>query len=207
MKEFFVVTHPQSIHHTEKKVGGWYDTGLTSKGREDAEAIAERLWQTIGHGGVDIVSSDLRRASETASVIAARFSRPVTYTSALREISYGVAEGRPQEWLEARYLPAPDDDRLDHQGNIEGAESRRDIAGRVFPYVEGLLERQCSTQIVVTHGFTLTFVIAAWMKVPVESCGYLSFPVSSGSITHLREDDAFRSRAMIRFGDTSHLPR
>nr|CAD6602112.1 histidine phosphatase family protein [arsenite-oxidising bacterium NT-25] len=42
-KELFVVTHPQSIHHTAKKVGGWYDTGLTSKGREDAEAIAEHM--------------------------------------------------------------------------------------------------------------------------------------------------------------------
>ncbi len=32
MKNLFVVTHAQSLHHIEKKVGGWYDTGLTQQG-------------------------------------------------------------------------------------------------------------------------------------------------------------------------------
>ena len=29
MKNLFVITHTQSLHHIERKVGGWYDTGLT----------------------------------------------------------------------------------------------------------------------------------------------------------------------------------
>lgn len=205
MRNLFVATHTQSIHHTEGKVGGWYDTGLTEQGQEDARAVAETLWTSIGHNEIEIFSSDLKRASQTAKYIGKRFGRPVIQTRSLREISYGVAEGKPQEWLDARYISAPDTNRLDYRGNIEGAESRRDVAARVYPCIDALLDRECETQIIVTHGFTLSLVIAAWMKVPIDACGFISYAAPSGSITHLRQDDFFRSRAMIRFADTYHL--
>ena len=133
MKNLFVVTHTQSIHHIENKVGGWYDTGLTPQGIEDAEATAERLAALVGRRDVEIFSSDLKRASQTAAIIANRLRCAVTETSDLREISYGVAEGKPQEWLDARYTPAPDNNRLDHKYGLDGAETRRDLAKRIFP--------------------------------------------------------------------------
>lgn len=83
MRDLFVVTHPQSIHHIEKKVGGWYDTGLTERGREDAAAVAERLFGLVGDKEIEIVSSDLQRAAQTAAIIGSRFMRPVTTTEAL----------------------------------------------------------------------------------------------------------------------------
>ncbi len=205
MKELFVVTHTESVHHVEGRVGGWYDTGLTARGRGDAVATADRLAALVGDGDVEIFSSDLLRAAETAAAIGNRLGRPVTPSASLREISYGVAGGKPQAWLDARYVPAPDDDRLDHPCGIEGAETRRDVALRVFPCVEAIVARPCQTQIIVTHGFTLTLVIAAWMKVPVEATGFLSFPAQSGSITHLRQDDFFRNRAVVSLADASHL--
>jgi broad specificity phosphatase PhoE len=131
----------------------------------------------------------------------------VAQTRLLREISYGVAGGQPQEWLDVRYIPAPDIDRPDHRGNIEEAESRRDVADRVYPFMDALLERDCETQIIVTHGFTQSLVISAWMRVPIDACGFVSYAAPSGSITHLRQDDFFRNRAMVRFADTSHLVR
>ena len=204
MKDLYVVTHPQSVHHVENKVGGWYDTGLTEQGERAAAAAAARLFAQIGDNDVEIFSSDLKRAAQTAAAIGTRFQRPVTETMALREISYGVAEGRAQEWLDARYVPASDHDRLDHKGGIEGAESRRDVAMRVYPYVDAIIARACATQIVVTHGFTLSLVIAAWMKVPVEACGFVAYSAPSGSITHLRQDDFFRNRAMVSFADICH---
>lgn len=207
MKELFVVTHTQSLHHVEQRVGGWYDTGLTDKGRREASAVADRLFALIGDRNVEIVSSDLKRASETAAKIGERFARPVTQDTALREISYGVAEGQPQAWLDARYVPAPDHDRLDHRGNIEGAESRRDVAARVYPLVDRLVERSCPTHILVTHGFALSLIVAAWMKVPIEVCGFMAFPAPAGSITQLRQDDFFRNRSLVRFADDDHLRR
>lgn len=205
MKEIFVVTHTQSVHHVEGRVGGWYDTGLTERGRKDAAATAECLATLVGGRQVEIFSSDLLRTAETAAAIAARLAVPVTETAALREISYGEAGGKPQAWLDARYAAAPDDNRLDYDCGIEGAETRRDVALRVYPCVEAIVARPCPMQIIVTHGFTLTLVMAAWMKVPIEAAGFLSFPAKSGSITHLRQDDFFRNRAVVSLADAAHL--
>lgn len=205
MKDIYVVTHAQSVHHVEGKVGGWHDTCLTAKGERDALLIAERLADLTNQADVEIFSSDLLRASGTAGIIGERFGRPVHEMRALREISYGVAEGKPQTWLDERYRPAPDHNRLDHDCGIEGAETRRQVAERVFPAISAIVARDCGTQIIVSHGFTLTMIVAAWLELPVEASGFLAFPARSGSITHLRQDDFWRNRAVMRLADTSHL--
>ncbi|THK35385.1 histidine phosphatase family protein [Ensifer sp. MPMI2T] len=205
MKNLLVVTHTQSVHHVENKAGGWYDTGLTPRGEADAKATAERLATMISGGDVEIYSSDLLRASQTAAVIAKRLQRPVVKTADLREISYGSAGGKPQAWLDERQLPAPDNNRMDHRGGIEDAETRRELASRVYRCVDSIIERACETQIIVTHGFALTFVVAAWIKMPIDAAGHVNFPARSGSITHLRQDDFWKSRSVVSLADISHL--
>jgi probable phosphoglycerate mutase len=59
--------------------------------------------------------------------------------------------------------------------------------------------------VVITHGFALTFVIAAWIKMPIDALGYVSFRAASGSITVLREDDYFHNRQVAVLGSTDHL--
>ncbi|RYX80230.1 histidine phosphatase family protein [bacterium] len=205
MKNLFVVTHTQSRHHVEKKVGGWYDSELTEQGQSEARLTAQRLACLIGEAKVEIFSSDLLRASQTAAIIAERFQCPFELFRELREISYGCAEGRPQQWLNERQIPAPDDNRLDHRGGISDAETRREVAERVYRCIEAIIERPCETQIIVTHGFALTFVIAAWIKMPIEASGHVSFPARSGSITQLRQDDYWRNRAVVSLADATHL--
>ncbi|ARX88165.1 phosphoglycerate kinase [Streptomyces alboflavus] len=68
-----------------------------------------------------------------------------------------------------------------------------------------LLERPREHQIVVTHGFAATFVVAAWIKMPYDSVGSVHFRAPSGSITVLHEDDFFHNRQVVRVGDTRHL--
>lgn len=205
MKNVFVVTHTQSIHHSENRVGGWYDTGLTDKGLADAGIIADHLKALIGNGTAEVFTSDLKRASMTAAPIAARLGVKPVVMSALREISYGEAEGQPQAWLDARYTPAPDDNRMDFDVGIKGAETRRDVASRIYPCVEAIIVRPCEYQIIVTHGFALTYVIAAWMKLPIDATGLLAFRAPAGSVTHLSQDDFWRNRAVLRLADTGHF--
>jgi probable phosphoglycerate mutase len=72
---------------------------------------------------------------------------------------------------------------------------------------KAILRSPCEHQIIVTHGGSLTFVVASWIKMPIESAGYASFRAPSGSITTLREDDFFHNRQVVNLGDTRHLPR
>ncbi|MBR1282104.1 histidine phosphatase family protein [Bradyrhizobium sp. AUGA SZCCT0177] len=205
MKNLFVVSHPESVHHVEHLVGGWYDTALTANGRAAAKLLADRLSSLVGAPQTEIYSSDLLRCSQTADIVAERLAGPVVRTSDLREISYGVAEGKPQAWLDAHQTVAPDDNRLDHRGGIENAETRREFANRIYRATEMIVGRPCSTQIIVTHGLALTFVVAAWIKMPIDAAGYVNFASKPGSITHLQQDHFWKSRTVRTLGDVRHL--
>ncbi|MFE4772930.1 histidine phosphatase family protein [Streptomyces sp. NPDC056713] len=124
----------------------------------------------------------------------------------LREKSYGEAEGKPQEWLDRRFVPPPAvGERMDHDENVKGAETKAAWAQRVYAAMDEILQSPCAHQILVTHGGSLTFVVASWIKMPIESAGYASFRAPSGSITTLHEDDFFHNRHVVSLGDTLHL--
>ncbi|MEU7581525.1 histidine phosphatase family protein [Streptomyces sp. NPDC041068] len=207
MRSIFVVAHPEATHHVEKVVGGWHDSHLTPTGRRAAASIARALRAEIPDGAdVEVISSDLQRASGTADEVAGLFGVTPLLDRRLREKSYGEAEGRPQEWLDRRFVPPPaEGDRMGHHEGVPRAETRGSCARRVYAAMEEILSRPAGHQIVVTHGFALTFVVAAWIKMPYDSVGSVSFRAPSGSITVLREDDFFHNRQVVTVGDTRHL--
>ncbi|WJV44866.1 histidine phosphatase family protein [Streptomyces flavofungini] len=207
MRSIYVIAHPEATHHIEKVVGGWHDSDLTPAGLSAAGDIARALRADISEGAdVEVVTSDLRRAARTADAVGELFGVQPILDRRLREKSYGEAEGGPQEWLDRRFVPPPaEGDRMGHREGLPGAESRGECARRVYDAMDELLRRPREYQIVVTHGFALTFVVAAWIKMPYESVGSVSFRAPSGSITVLREDDFFHNRQVVRVGDTRHL--
>ena len=209
MRTLHVVTHPEATHHIDDLVGGHFDSALTPAGERAATLIAQALKDAIPDpdpSRAELYSSDLTRTRQTAEVIGAALGLPPVLDPRLREKSYGEAEGRPQQWLDRQFVPPPaEGDRLNHHEGIEGSETRGDVGRRVYPLMDEILRRSAEHQIIVTHGFTLTIVVAAWLGVPLESAGRLAFPVRSGSITTLREDDFFHNRALVRLGDDHHL--
>ncbi|HDJ21992.1 MAG TPA: histidine phosphatase family protein [Candidatus Bathyarchaeota archaeon] len=205
MRAIYVVQHAQSIHHVEKLVGGNYDTSLTPLGIQQAKKIGEYLADVIGPEKVEIISSDLRRAAETANIIASYFNQGVTLDPGFREFGYGRAEGKPREWLEKHLVPRPaDGNRLDHRV-CEGSETRREIAYRVQGALERVLEKEVKNTVIVSHGFALTFIIMAWLKVPIENMDYCNFKADPGGITLLVEDDLFCNRGVQYVNRTEHL--
>lgn len=207
MHEMYVVTHPVAEHTELGLVGGWYDSSLGVGGRKDARSVAQELEARRRDSDVPlrITSSDLARCVETAGILASVLGAAVAVDPRLREISFGEAEGRPNAWLAERQVPAPDDGRLDHRGPIRGAETRREVAVRVGECVRELMADRSHDHVVVTHGYAQTFVITAWLQIPVEAAGFASFAPRPGSITHLRHDGFWRNRTLVDLADTRHL--
>jgi len=208
-RNMYVVTHPPADHHVSDLVGGWYNSHLTEQGREMAEAVADELTGRVAATArpIRITTSDLARCGETAGIIADRLGLAATDDRRLREISFGEAEGKPNAWLHERQVPAADDDRLDHRGPIAGAETRREVAARVRASIGELMVDEAHDHVVVTHGFAQTFVIAAWLQLPVDAVGFVSFETSPGAITQLGHDDYWRNRTVVSLADTNHLAR
>lgn len=206
-RDLYVVTHPEATHHVEGLVGGWHDSELTSRGVRHAHAIAARLRDLIPAGApVEMISSDLRRTAQTARIIGETLSVEQEFWSDLREKSYGEAGGRPQSWLDERFVPPPaTGERMDHDEGIPGAETKLELAQRIYRAVEAITARPCTQQVVVTHGMALTFVISAWIRMPITAAGHVAFRSTSGGITHLREDDFFHNRAVVALNQVEHL--
>lgn len=204
MTKIALVTHPESLHHIEHKVGGWYDTGLTERGKQQAKAIARSLAEQLPQSR-PIYSSDLQRTAQTARLIAQALASPVVLDQRLREMSYGAAEGRDQAWFDQQIVYPPNGEgRLDHRIYPSG-ESRREVATRVYAAMEMITATADQQLVIVTHGFAATFVIAAWLGIPIEALGSVAFKVNSGSISWLTQTKPFNNRTLDRLNATDHL--
>jgi probable phosphoglycerate mutase len=207
MRTVYVVTHPEATHHVERVVGGWHDSQLTPAGEVAAASIGVELRTRIPEGvAAKLFSSDLQRAAETSRIVGALIDTKPVLDQRLREKSYGEAEGQPQQWLDERFQPPPPvGDRMEHDEGLRGAETKRQFARRIYAFMDDLLRDRCEHQVLITHGYAVTFIVAAWIKMPAESLGYVNFRVPSGSITVLREDDYFHNRQVASLGDSYHL--
>ena len=82
---------------------------------------------------VELFSSDLLRARRTAEVVGKHLGTGVVIDADLREKSYGEAGGRPQAWLDERFVPPPaTGERMRHDEGIAGAETKWQLAVRAY---------------------------------------------------------------------------
>jgi probable phosphoglycerate mutase len=120
---------------------------LTDLGHRQAAAAARQL--AAARPGA-LVSSDLQRAVETAEHCARATGLAVRTTTALREQSYGVLEGRPSRELWDVV------DWTDPHWSAEGGESLVQLHARVAAYLERLrADPPAEVVALVTHGDTI----------------------------------------------------
>ena len=120
-------------------------------------------------------------------------------------MSFGNAEGKHRQWQDLHIKPVPYDlNRLDHRV-FEGAESRREVGTRITRFIEEVICKIDDTAIVITHGFALTFFIAAWLRFPVEHMDHCVFNASPGGVTRLSQDEKFGNRVLATLNDTSYV--
>ena len=86
-----LVRHGETVDNARQIMQGQTQGELNERGREQARQVAERL----ATDPVDvIIASDLRRAIQTAEIIAAPHRLPVVTTPLLRERDWGGFTGR-----------------------------------------------------------------------------------------------------------------
>jgi broad specificity phosphatase PhoE len=148
-----LVRHGQSEWNAAGRMQGQTaHVPLTDLGHAQAAAAAREL-AALRPGA--LISSDLRRAVQTAEHCAAATGLPIRTSPALREQAYGVLEGRPSRELWDVV------DWSDPHWSAEGGESLAQLHERVAGFV-GELRAGPPADVValVTHGDTIRAVQA-----------------------------------------------
>lgn len=145
MTRIVLVRHGQSEWNALGRWQGWADPPLTPLGREQAHRAVAAI------GAVDaVVSSDLRRALDTATIVAAeRGLAPPAVVPALRERDVGEWTGLTREEIERRWPGALDGGFPEPPGG----ESRAALVQRMLGIVAQLAETYADQDVLaVSHG-------------------------------------------------------
>jgi 2,3-bisphosphoglycerate-dependent phosphoglycerate mutase len=142
--------HGETDWNRDGRFQGHADPPLNATGR----AQARRLAEVLADEAIDaIYSSDLRRAHETAEIVAARHGLGVVVDPDLRERDVGEWSGLTMPEIEERY---PDELRRFREEGTSVGESREALAQRVVAAVRRIADAHPAGQIlVVTHGGAL----------------------------------------------------
>jgi probable phosphoglycerate mutase len=139
-----LLRHGQSTWNADGRWQGLADPPLSSLGREQAFAAVKRLGIVV-----DIVSSDLQRASQTAEILSDGIGvGPVLLDVRLRERDAGEWTGLTRHDIDERWPGA-----LTNGARPKGYEPDDDVIERVLAALIAVHERAGSGQVlVVAHG-------------------------------------------------------
>lgn len=137
MTRLFLVRHGETVDNARQIMQGQTQGRLNERGIEQAQEVARRLetWQIDA-----FVASDLHRAVETATIIAAPHNMEVTTTPLLRERDWGGFTGLFIPELKGK--PWPDD-----------IESQESLMARATDFLDMIRSKyQGRTVVAVGHG-------------------------------------------------------
>ena len=175
------------IRHGEDEPGyrgGWSQRGLTAEGHRQCRLLAAHLclhWQPVSF----LISSDLRRARETAEYIAQKLALPIHDAPEWREMNNGEIAGLPNSLVEQRY-PGLYFSTLGMDEPYPGGESPYQFYQRISETFSELCARMLAEHLptdvlVVTHGGVINCILAFLKSLAWSNKGPL-FPVACTGI-------------------------
>jgi broad specificity phosphatase PhoE len=143
---------------------------LTERGFEQAREVAERLGALPA---TRVLTSPLRRARETAEVIAERLDLPITEVGDLRELreSEGFGELSLEEQRLRRWSVWMAEHGEDPDHSYRGGESFNEITERVRRLQDRLVADAVESTIAVSHGIFLRFFLLRFFLMEVLLAG------------------------------------
>lgn len=171
LEHLILLRHGETDWNAELRMQGHRDIPLNPAGRRQAGDAAP----SVAALGADvIVSSDLTRALDTATIVAGRAGVQVTADARLRETSMGrwegltrgeVMAGWPGEWVRWRATSA--------RVAPPGGESRYQVAQRASEVVAELDAGTARRALLVVHGGLIVGLTGMLLRLPEPMWGTL----------------------------------
>jgi uncharacterized phosphatase len=188
-----LVRHGETDWNRDNRFQGRADPPLNDTGRSQARGLASQLAaEPVG----SIYSSPLRRAHETAEILAGAFGLDPNPSPALMEVDVGSWSGLTRAEVEARY---PEGYRrwLEWHTGWDDGETYEELGLRVVAGLHELAGRHPGERVlVVTHGGPIRSAIAASLGVAfvearreigiVDNCTVVELSIRDGVLERLR---------------------
>ncbi|QBJ95037.1 histidine phosphatase family protein [Rhodococcus sp. ABRD24] len=169
VRRLILLRHGQTDYNAGNRMQGQLDTDLSDLGREQAKVAAQALAE---HRPFVIVSSDLRRAFDTATALGDHIGLPVETDTRLRETHLGDWQGMTHTEVDEIAPGARTRWRTDAEWAPPAGESRIEVAARSLPLVQELLARHESwgpqPLVLVAHGGLIAALTARLLDLPVD---------------------------------------
>lgn len=183
-KNFYIFRHGECPFNVSGHIQGQkFNGSLTLKGREQARRTGEIL---AGRNIEIIVSSPMKRALQTAKIVAQRINAPILIDRRFIEVNMGVAEGMHITLAEKNFAElyrhwrsnSPDDSGT----RFEKGESKAEVRKRLFEGLNYYAEQTPYTNIGISgHGITISQALL--------SLGICRNNIPNGSVLHLLHDE------------------
>ena len=195
MSKVFLVRHGQTEENLRHEVQGQLPGTLSLKGRQQAQALAERFRKVPLQA---ILTSDLRRTVQTARCIGQYHDVGLQELSVLREQHYGIYQGQIMHELS----PAAPGGKEPIVSPPQG-ESTDDILARAREFWSYLKENFAGrTLLAVSHGVFLSILL--WVVQDKSLPGELTVDLDNASVTAVTGDETSGYQLDV-INDSSHL--
>ncbi len=200
MALILLIRHGENEYTRTGKLAGWTKgVGLNETGRQQAEALVERLKDAPIKF---IYSSPLERAQETAAPLAQTRALKVTLRAGLGEVQYGEWTGkslkrlaRTKLWRVVQHLPSA--------MQFPAGESMRGAQLRIVDELERIAQAHPKAAVaVVSHSDPIKLAVAYYLGMPLDL--FQRLMIATASVTVLRLGQGQPS--LVKLNDTGPKP-
>src|SRR5512133_918950 len=169
LRRVILLRHGQTDYNVDGRMQGHLDSHLTPTGHEQAAVAAPVLAELAPDR---LISSDLRRAVDTAELVGAACGLPVKFDPRLRETHLGRWQGYTVAEINREYPGAITTWRSDPGWAPPAGESRVAVVARARPVVDELdaeladSDDRSETVLLVAHGGVIAGLVTGLMDLP-----------------------------------------
>jgi broad specificity phosphatase PhoE len=185
-----LVRHGETDWNRERRFQGHADISLNEAGRRQAHVLADAL---AGEPFAAGYTSPLRRAVETAEIVAARLDLSVDASEGLMEVDVGSWSGLTTAEVEQRFPDGFSTWAETRAGGWTDGETYDELGARVVAELLEIAKRHPGEHVLaVTHGGPIRSVLAAAAGLPfasgrakigfVENCAVVRITIREGEI-------------------------
>jgi len=199
MVELILARHGETVWNVEKIYRGRVDVNLDEVGIKQAELLGKNLsnWELEA-----IYSSPLRRALDTANIIARYQKIGVHIAEGLIDFDYGEWQSLPEQEAKRLYPTLHNEwHNNPHKVKMPGGESLEDVRRRAIGVVNDVLSKYQDSVVLVSHRVVNKVLICSLMG--LDNSYFWNIKQDVGGITIFNYVDGHF--VLTKHNDTSHL--